>query len=126
MSIKLECANCWLKMEFPENISLQILNEEAQKFFKKHSTRIGNQWCNKSNLFISTYTMEKKMETIYKKIEDMKKYQYVYKMTKLPLGKDVVVGETEWHCGYNQALDDVKNLIQGLNLDKYEESKTTN
>ena len=56
-TFKLECANCKLECDLPENISLKRLNEEAQEFFKKHSTKIGNQWCNKSHLFIRTYSV---------------------------------------------------------------------
>ena len=54
-TFKLECANCKLEQELPENISLARLNEEAHEFFKKHSTKIGDQWCNKSHIFIRTY-----------------------------------------------------------------------
>lgn len=53
--IKIECANCRLEKELPENISLKRLNDEAIIFFKEHKTRIGNTYCHKDNLFIRTF-----------------------------------------------------------------------
>ena len=57
MAIKLECSNCVLEKELPENISLERLNAEADQFFKEHKTRIGNCWCKKQNIFIRTFTV---------------------------------------------------------------------
>ena len=57
-TFKIECANCRLECDLPENISLMRLNDEAQEFFKKHKTRIGNRWCSKENLFVRTYAHE--------------------------------------------------------------------
>jgi len=53
--IKIECANCRLEKELPENISLQRLNDEAKQFFKEHKTRVGNVYCRLENLFIRTF-----------------------------------------------------------------------
>ena len=53
--IKLECSNCRLEIELPENLSVQRLNDEAQVFARQHRTRIGNMWCKKENLFIRTF-----------------------------------------------------------------------
>lgn len=57
MSIKLECSNCKLEHELPENISLQRLNDEAKEFFKKHRTRIGNMYCKIENIFVRTFSL---------------------------------------------------------------------
>lgn len=53
--IVIECANCRLEHEIPENISIDRLNDEAADFFKQHKTRIGNAYCKKSNLFLRTF-----------------------------------------------------------------------
>lgn len=57
-NLKLECANCRLEKELPENISLTRLSDEANEFFKKHKTRIGNMWCKKENLFIRSFNVK--------------------------------------------------------------------
>lgn len=61
MSIKIECANCKLEKEMPENISLKRLNEEAEQFFHKHKTRVGKTYCHKDNLFIRTFKIAEVM-----------------------------------------------------------------
>lgn len=55
--IKLECANCRIEKELPENMSLARLNDEAKQFFKEHKTRIGNVYCSINNIFIRTFNI---------------------------------------------------------------------
>lgn len=56
-SIKLECTNCRLEKELPDNISLARLETEAKSFWKEHKTRIGNMYCKYGNLFVRTFKL---------------------------------------------------------------------
>ena len=62
MSIKLECSNCRMEIELPDNCSVSRLYQEASNFHKKHKTRIGNVWCKFSNVFIRSFAVEAKSE----------------------------------------------------------------
>lgn len=48
--IVIECSNCKLEIAVPNNITLQGLNDEAERFYRQHKTRIGRVWCEKRNL----------------------------------------------------------------------------
>lgn len=50
--IVVECSNCKLEVAIPNNITLTGLNDEADRFFRQHATRIGNVYCKKINLHI--------------------------------------------------------------------------
>lgn len=52
--LTLECANCRLEQELPDNVSMFRLIDISTAFHESHKTRIGNAWCKKANLFIRT------------------------------------------------------------------------
>jgi hypothetical protein len=57
--VKLECANCRMEKELPENLSVKRLNEETKQFYKEHKTRIGNAYCKIDNIFLRTFNEPK-------------------------------------------------------------------
>lgn len=48
----LECMNCRLEQELPTTISVMQLTVEANDFYKKHRTRIGNMYCSRDDIFL--------------------------------------------------------------------------